>query len=151
LSPVASLLAELDNKVGSWWNLAFKHKVGGRQLLIHNHHYVAFQGASTEGQPFEAQAFLMTPFAETPLPHFIDLLRGIFASLFDWLERLEVALTAYLRTRSAWVPEVRCPSITLPVGYPPGSTHFDPNYFVMPLCDGSDPLPWTTTIHWVDE
>jgi hypothetical protein len=145
LAPVTSLLAELDN-AGSWWELAFKPRVGGRQLLIHNHYYVCFQGSAAEGQPYEAHAWLMTPFAQLPLSHFFDLLRGIFSSLFDWLDRLEAILTTHLRAKSAWVPDARRPSFTLPVGHPPGTTHFHPNYFVLPLCNGSDPLPWTTNV-----
>jgi hypothetical protein len=145
LGPVRSLVAELDN-AGSWWELAFKPRVGGRQLLIHNHYYVTFQGAAAEGQPFEVEAFLMTPFAQAPLPHFFDLLRGIFAGLFEWLDRLEATLTAHLSAKSGWLPDARCPSFTLPVGYPPGTTHFHPGYFVLPLCNDSDPLPWTTTV-----
>jgi hypothetical protein len=145
LVPLATLLAELDN-VGSWWELAFKPKVGGRQLLIHNQHFVTFQASAAEGQPFQVHAFLMTPFAQTSLPNFFAMLRGILAGLFDWLDRLEAALTAHLRARSAWVPDARCWSFPLPVGYPPGTTQFHPDYFVLPLCDGSDPLPWQTTV-----
>lgn len=145
LAPVSTLLGELNN-TGSWWELAFKPKVGGRQLLIHKQYFVTFQASATEGEPLEAHAFLMTPFAQSPLPHFFGLLRSILASLFDWLDRLEAALTAHLRAKSAWTPDSRCPSFTLPVGYSPGSTHFHPDYFVLPLCNGSDPLPWTTTV-----
>src|SRR5262249_32500676 len=146
LAPVKSLLNELDDP-GSWWELAFKPKVGGRQLLIHNHYFVSFQGSATEGRPFEAHALLMTPFAQTPIPHFFGLLRDIFAGLFDWLDRLESVMTTYLRTRSStWSPAPRCPSFLLPVGYPEGTTTFHPDNFVLPLCNGSDPLPWTTTV-----
>jgi hypothetical protein len=146
LAPVSSLLAELDN-AGSWWELAFKPKVGGRQLLIHNQYFVTFQGTKSDGQPFEAQAFVMTPFAQTPCPHFLSLLRAIFAGLFDWLDRLEVAMTTYLRTKSStWSPQPGCPFFMLPVGYPPGTTTFHQDYFALPLCNGSDPLPWTTTV-----
>jgi hypothetical protein len=140
--PVATLIRELDN-AASWWELAFKRKVGGRQLLIHNHHFVSFQGCLTPGSPAEVDAYLTTPFSKTPLLHFFNLLHDILASLFDWLDRLEVALTAHLQATSAWVPNPKCPRIPLPVGYPPGTTVLNPNYFVLPLCDGSDPLPWT--------
>jgi hypothetical protein len=145
LSPFSALLAELDN-AGSWWELAFKPKVGGRQLLIHNQHFVAFAGSGTEGQPIEVGAFLMSPFAQNPLRDFFGLLRGTFASLFDWLDRMEEALTNHLCAKSNWVPDAKCPSFALPVGYPSGTTHFHPDYFVMPLCVGSDPLPWKATV-----
>jgi hypothetical protein len=146
LAPVKALVDELGD-VGSWWELAFAPRVGGRQLLIHNHYYVTFQGSATEGQPFEAHTFLMTPFARTALPHFFDMLRSIFAGLFNWLDRLEAALTALLRAKClTWAPNARCPSFTLPIGYPPGTTHFLAGYSVLPLCDGSDPLPWTTNV-----
>jgi hypothetical protein len=146
LAPVSTLLGELD-KAGSWWELAFKPKVGGRQLLIHNHHYVSFQGCKVEDRPYEAEAFVMTPLAQTPMARFFDLLRSIFADLFNWLDRLELALIAPLQARSsAWLPDARCPSFTLPVGYPPGTTKLIADYFVLPLCDGSDPLPWITTV-----
>jgi hypothetical protein len=144
LAPVMNLLTELD-KSGSWWELAFKQKTGGRQLLIHNHHYVSFQSSGVVGKPVEAHAFLMTPFAKAPIPHFFELLRNIFSGLCNWLDRLEATLTAVLRTRSSWVPTPKCPQFILPIGYPPGITHFHPDFFVLPLCNGSDPLPWTTT------
>jgi hypothetical protein len=95
----------------------------------------------------EAGAFLMSPFAGNPLHEFFDLLRKIFADLFDWLDRLESAMTAYLRVKSSvWSPQLECPFFTLPVGYPQGTTMFHPDYFVLPLCDGSDPLPWEMTV-----
>jgi hypothetical protein len=100
LAPVSTLLDELDN-AGSWWELAFRPKIGGRQLLVHNQYFVTFQDSATEGQPFEAHAYLMTPFAQTPIPHFFELLRNIFINLFDWLDRLEAALTSYLQAKRA--------------------------------------------------
>lgn len=145
LAPVAALLAELDND-GSWWELAFKPKVGCRQLLIHNQHCITFQGAADAGQPFEAQAILMLPFGQTQIPDFFGLLRRILANLFDWLDRLAVTLTALLSAKSTWVPAPQCWFQLLPVGYPPGTTHLHPTYFVLPLCDGSDPLHWSMEV-----
>ncbi len=43
LAPVGSLVTELVN-AGSWWDLAFGHGKGIRQLIIHNHAFVQFQG-----------------------------------------------------------------------------------------------------------
>jgi hypothetical protein len=66
------------------------------------------------------------------------------ADLFDWLDRLESALTAHLRTLDpSWSGLAPCPSIALPVGFPDGTTTYDQAYFPVPLCDGSDALPWT--------
>ncbi len=36
--------------------------------------------------------------------------------------------------------------VVLPAGYSPGLTFLDPAYFVLPLCDGSDPLPWSINV-----
>src|SRR5262249_46116306 len=65
-------------------------------------------------------------------------------SLFDWLDRLQSALMAHLQPRdTAWKPfNPACPFFLLPVGWPPGFTRLDPAYFSLPLCEGSDPLPW---------
>jgi hypothetical protein len=66
------------------------------------------------GQPFEAHAFLVTPFAQAPLPQFFDLLRDIFASLFDWLDRLEAVLTTHLRAKTTWASCCRCVTVPTP-------------------------------------
>lgn len=146
LTPVKTLLLELDQAV-SWWDLAFKPKKGARQLLIHNQHLVQFQGASLPGEPFKAQAFLISPFSRSPFHDFFSLLRDILSGLFGWLDRLEIALTGHLCTRSSgWSPKPTCPVFFLPIGFPLGDTRFDADYFALPLCDGSDPLPWTVSV-----
>jgi hypothetical protein len=144
LAPVSALLNELNNP-GSWWELAFRTKVGGRQLIIHNQSLVEFHGCSAG-----AQAHLIRPYGEGPSLDFFKLLSNIFANLFDWLERLESTMTAYLHTKSSnWHPKSispECPYFRLPIGLPHGTTTLHPEYFVFPLCNGSDPLPWTVTV-----
>ena len=148
LAPVKTLLDDLDQP-GSWRELAFKQKQGARQLLVHNQHLVSFQVSSAPGRPREARAVVMSPFAQNILAcsDFFGLLRDIMSDLFVWLDRLEAALTAHLRTKSAdWEPIPTCPFFLLPVGYPEGVTRYDRNYFPIPLCDGSDDLPWSVSV-----
>jgi hypothetical protein len=144
LAPVTSLLAELDG-AGSWWERAFKTKAGARQLLIHNQHLVSFECEQSPGQPYETRALLISPFPATSMQSdYFRELREIFAGLFDWLDRLEAALIEHLRgTLVGWSPMRRSSSFNLPVGYPEGPTVYDSTYFPLPLCDGSDALPWT--------
>jgi hypothetical protein len=63
LAPVKALRDDLD-QAGSWWELAFKKEQGARQLLVHNQQLVGFQVSSAPGGPFEAQAVIMSPFAQ---------------------------------------------------------------------------------------
>jgi hypothetical protein len=144
LAPVSSLLAELDDS-NSWWELGFKTGVGARQLLIHNQHVVTFQGAQSPGCPMEAYAFLVAPFGQTPVAgDFFVVLRELFAKLCDWLDRLEAVLTAHLPVvpSPGWWPKGFCPRILLPLGHPMTGVQFSERYFPLPLCDGSDALPW---------
>ena len=149
LTPVKTLLDELD-KAGSWWELGFKTKQGGRQLLIHNQHLVEFQVSAAADGPFQATAFLMPPFEphQVRVQNFFDLLRSTLADLFDWLDRLEVVLMTELRAKSSdgWQEIPGCPRIPLPVGYPQGVTQYETDCFPIPLCAGSDPLPWTINV-----
>lgn len=148
LIPVKVLLDELDQD-GSWWELGFKQRRGARQQLVHNQHLLQFQGSAAPGVPYKSQAFLMAPYGSNtgPAIDFFGLLRDILSALFDWLDRLELALTNHLRTKSAsWSPMLTCPFVLLPVGYPPGMTRYDAEYFPIPLCDGSDSLPWIASI-----
>lgn len=148
LAPVKTLLDVLDN-AGSWWELGFKKRQGARQLLVHNQHLVEFQTSMAPGMPYKSQAFLIAPYWGNtgPAIDFFGLLRDILSALFDWLDRLELALTNHLRTKSTnWSPMLTCPSILLPVGYPPGVTRYHADYFPIPLCDGSDALPWTVSV-----
>lgn len=99
--------------------------------------------------PIRSNAILISPNRDgTDLPiDFFGQLREILAGLFEWLDRLELALTYYLHTKSAsWSPMLLCPFVLLPVGYPPGVTQYDADYFPIPLCDGSDALPWTVNV-----
>lgn len=80
------------------------------------------------------------------------MLRDIFANLFDWLERLESNLTRYLETKSSvWNQNFKdtydpffpkSEILVSPGDFYHGTTILHPNYFVFPLCDDSDPLPW---------
>jgi hypothetical protein len=132
------------NDPGTWWELAFKPHHGARQLLIHNQYVVTFQGAQSPGGPMEAQAYLTSPYPRHAIDgDFFRLLRDILTSLCEWLDRLEEALVKHLQTRSSeWVPISRCPSINLGRGLPLSGMQYHPLYFPIPLCDGSDPLPW---------
>jgi hypothetical protein len=151
LAPVAPLLRELMPPTPtSWWALAFKRKQGARQLLVHNQHLIQFHGVGSVDGPFDAQANLVSPTGQTPLPtsDVFVLLRDILLDLCGWLDRLEIALRNHLAPRDAayqWPP--RCKLIMLPVGYPPGPTTLESDYFPLPMCDGSDPLPWTIRWH----
>jgi hypothetical protein len=148
IAPVKTLLDELDS-AGSWWELAFVKKLGARQLLVHNQHLVSFQIASPPGGTFEVQAVLMSPFAQNTFAcrDFFGMLHAILSNLFSWLDRLEAALKSILRKKSAsWSPDPGCPCFLLPVGHPGGITQYEPEYFPIPLCDGSDPLPWSVSV-----
>jgi hypothetical protein len=143
LAPVHSLLNELNNP-GTWWELAFKPHHGARQLLIHNHYVVTFQGAQSPGGPMEAKAKLISAYQKHAIDgDFFRLLRDILTSLCDWLDRLEGALVKHLHTlNSGWKPMSQCPSIFLGLGFPMSGVNYHPLYFPLPLCDGADPLPW---------
>lgn len=145
LAPVAQLLAELD-KPTSWWELGFKTKAGGRQLIVHNQHLVEFQAVGQKGGPFKASAHIISVWSNPTVPftNFFALLRDILEGLCNWLDRLQDALMTHLRPRDpSWSPmSLLCPVMLLPVGWPSGVTVLDPVYFPLPLCDGSDELPW---------
>lgn len=147
-APVKPLFAETDTP-GSWWNLGFTMGTGARQLLIHNQHLVGFQLSSEPGGPLEVRSVVMSPFAQNTFAcaDFFGLLRDILTGLFGWLDRLELALTTHLQDRATgWSPRPTCPFFLLPVGYPPGTTRYDREYFPLPLCDGSDDLPWSVSL-----
>lgn len=143
LAPVMALIKDLDRD-GSWWNLGFRREQGARQLLLHNQHLVEFQGSSAPGGPFKVQAFLISPYqpGRVPWQDFFGLLGKLLNDLFVWLDRLQTVLMTHLRETSS----AACPRILLPVGYPPGMTRYDADYFPIPLCLGSDPLPWTISV-----
>ncbi|MFO0812134.1 MAG: hypothetical protein U0796_02885 [Gemmatales bacterium] len=144
LAPVHDLLIEMNNP-GTWWELAFKPHHGARQLLIHNHYVVTFNGAQSPGGPMEAKANLISAYQEPTIDHdFFRLLRDILTSLCEWLDRLEDALVRHLQTlNSTWKPLPQCPCIHLGLGLPMSGVSYHPLYFPLPLCDGADPLPWT--------
>lgn len=144
IAPVHSLLAELENP-GSWWELAFKPRQGARQLLIHNHYVVSFHGTQSPGGPMEVKANLISPYQKHPIDgDFFRLLRDILTNLCDWLDRVENSLIIHLQTLdSSWKPMLTCPSVYLGSGVPITGICYHPMYFPLPLCDGSDPLPWT--------
>ncbi len=145
---IKPLLAETDT-AGSWWELGFKTGKGGRQLMIHNQHLVGFQLSSPPNGPMEVRSVVMSPFAQNTFAcrDFFGLLRGILSGLFGWLDRLEHALVSHLQTKQVgWCPRPACPCFLLPVGYPEGTTRYDRDYFPIPLCDGSDELPWSVSL-----
>jgi hypothetical protein len=150
LDSIKHLLDALG-QADSWWELGFAKKKGARQLLIHNQHLVGFQASSAPGggEPFKVWATLKSPFAESTFVSgdFFSLLRNLLTDLFVWFDQLEIALTSHLLTRATgWSPMSWCPCFMLPVGYPMGVTRYEPDYFPLPLCDGSDPLPWTMEV-----
>ncbi|MFZ5930240.1 MAG: hypothetical protein ACOY15_03375 [Pseudomonadota bacterium] len=145
LAPFKSLLDDLDLP-GSWWDLAFKKAKGARQLLVHNHYFVNFQLSGAPDAPLKAQASLLSPFAENVVASgdFFGLLRDLLSSLFDWLDRLEIILTSYLcKKYPGWSPTLSCYNLSLPIGYPLELVRYEMEYFPIPLCEGSDALPWT--------
>lgn len=123
--------------------------VGGRQLIVHNQHLVSFQLSGTPSGAFDIRSYVMSPFASHAPANgdFMGLLRQVLSGLSNWLDRLESALVSHLQTRPAgWLPDSRCPRILLPIGYPPGTTRYDDRYFPLPVCEGSDELPWSVTV-----
>jgi hypothetical protein len=155
LAPVAPLLQELtgSNPTTSnpiaWWAQGFERREGVRQLLVHNHYLIQFGGVGPGDGSFAAQATLISPMEKIPLPSsdLFTLLRDILLSLCDWLDSLEVALKNHLAPKDpAYKWPGKCPLIMLPVGYPPGPTTLEADYFPLPMCAGSDQLPWT--ISW---
>ena len=146
--PVRVLLDQTD-AVGSWWDLGFKRGSGARQLVIHNQHLVDFQLSSAPGGPMEVQAVISSPLAEVPFPcsDFFGLFRNILGGLFGWLDSAETALISHLKViEPAWQPMRFCPCFALPVGYPLGTTHYSKEYFLVPICEGSEELPWTAEV-----
>ena len=119
LTPVRTLLEDL-NQHQSWWQLGFLPKKGARQLLIHNQYLVHFHGSANPGELLKVHASLQSPAAGISLgcSDFFDLLREILTDLFDWLDRLELALTNQLREKSSgwslaqFVRASRCLSAT---------------------------------------
>lgn len=145
-SRVAKLIKRAKDD-DSWWNKGFKKKLGARQRLVHNQYFVEFQLSGGE-----ASASLISP-DETPgddnpviaEEDFLDCVRSVLTSLFDWLDELEDALAEILQmpTPDGGLHETYYP---LPIGYPPGTTRYESRYFVVPLCDDSDPLPLEITV-----
>ncbi len=147
-APVKALLVETDAP-GSWWKLGFTTGTGARQLMVHNQHLVGFQLSSAPGRPWEVRSVVMSPFAQNTFAccDFFGLLRDIVSGLFGWLDRLEAAMVAHVQTKAVgWSPHAWCPSFTLPVGHPVGITRYDRHYFPIPVCDGSDELPWSVSV-----
>lgn len=147
-APVRPLLAETDT-AGSWWDLGFTTGTGARQMMVHNQHLVDFQLSSAPGGPMEVRSVVMSPFAQNTFAcrDFFGLLRDILSGLFGWLDRLEAALLSHLQTKGGgWSFPATCPFFFLPVGHPEGTTRYDRHYFPIPVCDGSDELPWSVSV-----
>ena len=145
LTPVGSLLAELEQP-GSWWHELFKPKAGMRQLVVHNQHLVEFQVSTLPDQEPTVEGFLQSPYGATGIKwqDFMAVIRRALLGLCEWLDRLEQTLRAHLVAggdgRQLW-------GFTFPIGYAMGTTLLDPRYFLLPLCDGSDPLPWSIDVY----
>lgn len=91
----------------------------------------------------------MSPFAQQTFAteDFFGLLRDILSGLFQWLDRPELALVSVLQSKDGdWAPSAPVPFYYLPVGYPDGTTRYEREYFPIPVCDGSDALPWSITV-----
>ena len=117
--------------------------------MVHNHHLVGFQISSTPGGQTEVRSVVVSPFAQSTfaIHDFFVALRNILGGLFDWLDRLEVALVSILQSKATgWSPSLAVPFFLLPVGYPAGTTKYEKEYFPIPTCDGSDELPWSITV-----
>lgn len=150
--PVRSLLDETD-VAGSWWKLGFATGKGARQLVIHNQHLVEFQISRAPGSPTKARMLILSPFAEERFPctDYFKLLRTVLTGLFAWFDRLESDLVAHLKVVDpTWEPMTFCPSFLLPVGLSPGTTRYSSEYFPIPLCEGSEQLPWTVRMEAAD-
>jgi len=145
---IKPLLVETD-ATGSWWKLGFTTGSGARQLMVHNQHLVTFQVSAAPGASMTVRSVVMSPFAKNTFAcsDFFGLLRNTLSGLFGWLDRLEFALVSHLQTKVVgWLPRETCPCFLLPVGYPGGTTCYDPHYFPIAVCDGSDELPWSVSV-----
>lgn len=144
LAPLHPLFAELDRD-HSWWNLGFRRGSGARQLLMHNHHQIEFQiNSGPSGEP-TVKAYICSPYSASGGSNFVDffdITKQLLADLFSWLDRLEILLASILESKYGQAPEIAPSLILLPVGYELGKHVLYPEYFPVPLCDGSDPLPW---------
>lgn len=148
LIPLRPLFAELDRD-DSWWSLGFRRGSGTRQLLMHNHHQIEFQIVSEPNHEPTIRAYICSPYSEpdgSTFIDFFDVTRRILSDLFCWFDRLETSLTLILESKCGRPLEEKPSFILLPVGYEFGEHTLTPDYLPVPLCDGSDPLPWTMHI-----
>ena len=146
--PIKRLLDATD-AAGSWWGLGFATGSGARQLVIHNQHLVGFQLTSAPGGPMEATALISSPHAKEPFPckDYFGLLRCVLGELFAWLDEAERVVVLHMKAVDrSWHPMLFCPGFGLPIGYPLGTTYYSREYFPVPVCDGSEALPWSVEV-----
>lgn len=148
LAPLRPLFAELDRD-DSWWGLGFRRGSGMRQLLMHNHHQIEFQISSGPGSEPTVRAYIVSPHSASHGSihvDFFDVTRRLLSDLFCWLDRLETSLVSILESKRGQHLETEPSFILLPVGYEFGEYILSPEYLPVPLCEGSDPLPWTMNV-----
>lgn len=148
LAPLHSLFAELAQD-DSWWNLGFRRGSGARQLLMHKHHQIEFQISSEPSREPIVKAYICSQYSASDGSNFVDFFEvthQLLTKLFSWLDRLEILLASILESKYGQAPETAPSLILLPTGYELGKHTLYPEYFPVPLCDGSDPLPWTMNV-----
>ncbi len=142
---ITQTLGKLDDQ-DSWWNLAFKPRQGGRQLIIHNHGTLHFQASrNADESDWKIRAHLHRINSGVPALDFFSLLAKVFANLCEWLDELEQQFLVSFPgwDDSAWYPPGLCPAFRLPVGLSREPVCLLPDYFVLPYCDDNiEPLPW---------
>lgn len=145
LQPLFAELAQ-DN---SWWNLGFRRGSGARQLLMHKHHQIEFQISSESSREPIVKAYICSQYSASDGSNFVDFFavtQRLLTKLFSWLDRLEISLASILESKYGRAPETAPSIILLPPGYELGELTLYPEYFPIPLCEGSDPLPWTMNV-----
>lgn len=148
LAPVGGLLTELEQP-GSWWSDLFKTKAGMRQLVVHNQHLVNFHLSTLPGQEPLVKGFLQGPRGVTDgvlSQDFLAVLKEALLGLFDWLDKIEQTLRLHIGESASVVGE-NASEFAFPIGVPMGTTMLHPCYFLLPMCDGSDPLPWSFDVY----
>src|SRR5262249_10083606 len=105
LLPVRNLIEELDID-GNWWHLACREGVGARQRIIHNNHFIRVGSRGPfQGPPYGLEVMLARWPPDREEAEYFSLMRSVYASLFDWCERLDVVLTTQVEARGIALPE----------------------------------------------
>ncbi|MFL5245111.1 MAG: hypothetical protein ACJ8FY_23660 [Gemmataceae bacterium] len=145
-TPLLTLFQELD-RAQSWWKLGIERRQGIRQRLVHYSDLVNFQVEKADQEKnWRVKGYLVEASNGVAKVDFLEALRRVLHGLFDWLDRLEQALTNQLISRSqaenvAWSPSKECPLVWLPIEKPFKEKKIpDSNFLYLPVCSGSAPI-----------